>query len=61
MNNTALTVTPITDTMGATIAPAVSGSTILPDPGLVIQRFKQDGVLLFSGFPLDKDSFIRFC
>jgi alpha-ketoglutarate-dependent taurine dioxygenase len=60
MIKTTYTATPITDLLGVSIAPTGPDSTELPDPAFVAARFKQDGVLLFRGFPFDKDGFVQF-
>lgn len=59
MSTENLIVTPITESLGAMVLPA-DGAQGLPERTQVIDLFKRYGLLLFRGFPLDKQSFIDF-
>lgn len=51
---------PLTDLMGLKMVPVAGNTTELPNKSAVAGHFKENGVLLFHGFPFNKFNFIEF-
>lgn len=50
--------TPITEQLGTLFTPGEAG--VMPDANEVISEFKERGVVLFRGFDLGKEQFVRY-